>query len=144
MLDTSDLLKKLKIAKKCESMCGSDLREAHFHKGYARALREILEEISPLTLVQFDKYDNSSLEEDLLHLTPRKDMIEIDSQVAIIRTPKNSIAACSYIIGAFGELDNCPYSGYAIFKDANNDAWIVYEGETFLFDEELLEIKEEN
>lgn len=64
-------------------------------------------------------------------------------KVAIVVTPNKTVAACVCTLNAFGELDNFPYTGRLVYRDANGDCWIDLDGEEVLpFDLELLEVKE--
>jgi len=63
-------------------------------------------------------------------------------QVAIVVTPKKTVAACYCTLNTFGEFgEDFPYSGYIMYKDANGDCWIEENGEVLPFDCELLEVK---
>lgn len=63
-------------------------------------------------------------------------------QVAIVVTPNKTVATCVCTLNAFGELDNFPYTGRLVYRDANNDHWIDLDGEVLPFDIDLLEVKE--
>ncbi len=80
-----------------------------YHRGYAEALKGILD-------------------------------FDYEFQVAVIKTPADSIAMCVFTINAMGEIDNHPYTGYLCYRDANNKHWIVDDGEVLPFDAELLEV----
>lgn len=66
-------------------------------------------------------------------------------QVAIITTPKGSVATSIAVLNQDGELGmSYPFSGKHVYRDANNDYWLDNDGEVLPFDIELLEVIKEN
>lgn len=130
MIDISELLQKKKIAEKCAAYMKSvDDEQEYFHLGYAQALREVICELSPLTLVQDDIANETKLAPE--------DRVK----AAFIVTPKKTIATLVHVLNQSGELGTeFEYTGNIIYRDANDDHWIEVDGEVLPFNIELLEL----